>query len=66
MVGTDEHFIVSEQYRHQVFQLLRGDVFDRDEAPVLQAMQDYIEAVEKNEGHLLRISLDPNISLPTL
>ncbi len=45
-------FIQSPKYRLQILQLLQGEVFNRDEVPVLDAMRDYIEVVEKTEGHL--------------
>ena len=51
------HFIQSPEYRLQVLQLLQGEVFDRDEVPVLDAMRKYIEAVEKTERHFFHDSL---------
>ena len=51
------HFIQSPEYRLQVLQLLQGEVFDREEVPVLDAMRKYIEAVEKTEGHFFENSL---------
>jgi FADH2 O2-dependent halogenase len=57
------HFIASEDYRHQVLQLLQGDVYDRDEVPVLDAMRKYIEAVEENDRHLLAPALDRSIEV---
>lgn len=58
------HFIQSPKHRLQVLQLLQGEVFDRQEVPVLDAMRKYIEAVEKTEGHFFKahlsdISIDP-------
>ncbi len=50
-------FIQKSQYRMQVFRLLQGEVFDRDETPVLQAMRDYIQTVEGSEGHLFKKQL---------
>lgn len=47
-------FIQSSKYRLQVLQLLQGEVFNRDEVPVLDAMRDYIAVVERTEGHLFR------------
>lgn len=58
------HFIQNEKYRHQVLQLLQGDVYDRDSVPVLDAMREYIDAAERSETHLLRPQLDPSIDLP--
>ena len=57
------HFIASGEHRHQVLQLLQGKVFDREEVPVLQAMKDYVVAVEQNEGHVLASALDRTIEL---
>jgi FADH2 O2-dependent halogenase len=51
------HFIRSKTHRLEVLRLLQGEVYDRDEVPVLKAMRDYIEAVEKTEGHLLKSKL---------
>jgi FADH2 O2-dependent halogenase len=48
------HFIQKPQYRMQLFRLLQGEVFERDETPVLEAMRNYIATVEENESHLLR------------
>ncbi len=58
------HFIQSSQYRLQVLQLLQGEVFDRQNVPVLDAMRNYIEAVERTQGHFFKahltdISIDP-------
>ncbi len=47
-------FIQNPLYRMQVLRLLQGEVFDRTEAPVLDAMRDFIRAVESNEEHLMR------------
>lgn len=51
------HFIQSKKYRVEVLRLLQGEVFDRGEVDVLDAMRKYIEVVEKNENHLLRSAL---------
>jgi len=51
------HFIRSKTHRIEVLRLLQGEVYDRDEVPVLGAMRKYIEAVEKTNGHLLRQQL---------
>ena len=59
------YFIHSEKYRHQVLELLQGQVYDREEAPVLDAMREYVAAVEKSTGHLLHEALDPSILLDT-
>jgi 1H-pyrrole-2-carbonyl-[peptidyl-carrier protein] chlorinase len=47
-------FIQSPKYRLQVLQLLQGEVFDREEVPVLDAMRNYIKVVETTEGHLFK------------
>ena len=57
------YFIHSDEYRHQVFRLLQGEVYDRSEVPVLDAMQEYVAAVEANPAHLLHDALDPSIDL---
>jgi FADH2 O2-dependent halogenase len=44
------YFIQIPKHRLQVHRLLQGEVFDRDEAPVLQAMREFIEMVEQSEG----------------
>ncbi len=51
------HFIQLPEYRLQLFRLLQGEVFEREETPVLQAMRDYIEKVEHTEQHLLHKQL---------
>ncbi len=51
------HFIQSKKYRLEVLRLLQGEVYDRKEVPVLAAMRQYIETVEKTENHLLRSKL---------
>lgn len=50
-------FIQAPEYRLQVLQLLQGEVFDRDEVPVLDAMKEYIRKVEETEGHLFKKQL---------
>ncbi len=51
------HFIQSKKYRLEVLRLLQGEVYDRKEVPVLAAMRQYIETVEKTENHLFRSQL---------
>ncbi len=46
------YFIDSKEHRLQVLQLLQGEVYDRQEVPVLDAMRDIIRTVEKTPGHL--------------
>jgi 1H-pyrrole-2-carbonyl-[peptidyl-carrier protein] chlorinase len=53
------HFISSKKHRIEVLRLLQGDVFDRGEVPVLDAMRKYIETVEKADTHILK----PNLAL---
>lgn len=48
------HFIQSKEHRLQVLQLLQGEVYDRNEVPVLQAMRNYVQAVEKSDNHLFK------------
>ncbi len=57
------YFIQHKKYRQQLFQLLQGEVYDRDEAPVLDAMRKYIETVEKHDGHVFKDALNEEISL---
>jgi FADH2 O2-dependent halogenase len=58
------YFIQNKQYRQQLFQLLQGEVYDRDEAlPVLEAMRNYVDAVESTEGHMFKGALDKEIVL---
>lgn len=47
-------FIRSPEYRGDIHRLLQGEVYNRDDAPVLDAMRRYIETVERTSGHLLR------------
>jgi 1H-pyrrole-2-carbonyl-[peptidyl-carrier protein] chlorinase len=51
------HFIQSKTHRIEVLRLLQGEVYDRGQVPVLDAMRAYIEKVEKSENHLLRAQL---------
>ena len=51
------HFIQSKQHRLEVLRLLQGEVYDRKEVPVLDAMRNYIDTVEKSEKHLMKKSL---------
>lgn len=47
------YFIQSREHRHQVLQLLQGEVFNREDVPVLDAMRKFIATVEKTKGHML-------------
>lgn len=58
-------FIESKEYRLQVLQLLQGDVYDREDVPVLNAMREYIKAVEANDNHLLRGAMDESLPIDT-
>jgi FADH2 O2-dependent halogenase len=50
-------FMQSKQYREQVHRLLQGEVYDKKEVPVLEAMRKNIEAVEKTEDHIFKNQL---------
>ncbi|PRP93394.1 hypothetical protein ENSA5_42930 [Enhygromyxa salina] len=47
-------FIQNDDYRMQILRLLQGEVFDRGEVTVLDAMRKFINAVESNDEHLMR------------
>lgn len=51
------HFIQSKQHRLEVLRLLQGEVYDRKDAPVLEAMRQYIKTVENSENHLMKSRL---------
>ena len=57
------HFIQNKQFRIQVLQLLQGEVYDRQEVPVLDAMRKFITSVESTEQHILAPALDQTIRL---
>lgn len=46
------HFISSKEHRVEVLRLLQGEVFDRREVPVLDAMRKFIKTVESNPNHM--------------
>ena len=46
------HFIKSKEHRIEVLRLLQGEVFDRREVPVLDAMRKFIHTVETTPGHV--------------
>ncbi|MEX2375968.1 MAG: NAD(P)/FAD-dependent oxidoreductase [Dehalococcoidia bacterium] len=50
-------FIRSPEHRLGVLRLLQGDVYDRTEVPVLDAMRDFVRAVDESENHLLKDAL---------
>jgi FADH2 O2-dependent halogenase len=45
------HFISSKEHRIEVLRLLQGEVFDRREVPVLDAMRKFIHTVETTPNH---------------
>lgn len=51
------YFIQSKEHRSEIQRLLQGDVYDREEVPVLDAMRDYIRTVEQSESHVFRARL---------
>ncbi|MDJ0767174.1 MAG: NAD(P)/FAD-dependent oxidoreductase [Ilumatobacter sp.] len=57
LMHTFTYFIQEPEHRLQVLELLQGQVYDRDEVPVLQKMRDFIDAVERSDGHLLKAHL---------
>lgn len=48
------YFIRSTKHRLQVLRLLQGEVFDRDEVPVLDAMREFIASAEASGTHVFR------------
>ncbi len=48
------HFIQSKEHRLEVLRLLQGEVYDRKEVPVLDAMRNYIRAVEQSDNHIFK------------
>jgi 1H-pyrrole-2-carbonyl-[peptidyl-carrier protein] chlorinase len=46
------HFIASKEHRMEVLRLLQGEVFDRREVPVLDAMRKFIHTVETTPNHM--------------
>ena len=45
------YFIANKRHRLQVLRLLQGEVFDRDEVPVLDAMREFVAQAEKSGKH---------------
>lgn len=45
-------FIDDPKYRMDVIRMLQGDVYDGPEPPALQAMRDFVKAVEDDPTHL--------------
>lgn len=50
-------FIQSPEHRLGVLRLLQGDVYERDEVPVLDAMRDFARSVEEADDHVLKGAL---------
>lgn len=46
------YFIEHKEHRLQILQLLQGEVYDRESAPVLDTMREVIKTVEETPGHL--------------
>jgi flavin-dependent dehydrogenase len=46
------YFIDSKEHRLQILQLLQGEVYNREEVPVLDAMRNMIRTVEETPGHI--------------
>lgn len=46
------HFIESKEHRLEILRLLQGEVFNRSEVPVLDAMRKFIKVVETTPGHM--------------
>lgn len=57
------YFINSKEHRLQVLQLLQGEVFDRQEVPVLDEMRAFIKRVENTENHLFKSQLSKSIEI---
>ncbi len=48
------YFIQNKKHRLQVLRLLQGQVYDRNGAPVLDEMREFIRAVESAESHIFK------------
>jgi FADH2 O2-dependent halogenase len=51
------HFIQSKEHRLEVLRLLQGEVYDRKDVPVLDAMRKYIKSVEESDNHIFKSHL---------
>ena len=51
------HFIQSKEHRLGVLRLLQGEVYDRKDVPVLDAMRKYIRKVEESPDHFFKSHL---------
>jgi 1H-pyrrole-2-carbonyl-[peptidyl-carrier protein] chlorinase len=58
------YFLQSPKHRHQALQLLQGEVYERDEVEVLDAMRRFVANVEKRgEAHPLAKNLDRDVPI---
>ena len=57
------YFIEHKDYRQDIFRLLQGEVYDRDDAPVLEEMRKFVRSVEQSKTHVFRSQLDETISI---
>jgi len=48
------YFIQSKEHRLGVLRLLQGEVYERDEVPVLDAMRGFIKTVESSDDHIFK------------
>ncbi len=48
------YFIESKEHRLEVLRLLQGEVYERGEAPVLEAMRRFIAKVEASPSHMFK------------
>ncbi len=51
------HFIQSKEHRLEVLRLLQGEVYERKDVPVLDAMRKFIRAVEQSDNHVFKSQL---------
>jgi 1H-pyrrole-2-carbonyl-[peptidyl-carrier protein] chlorinase len=66
MLPLFTYFIRSRKYRMEVLRLLQGEVYDREEVGVLDAMREFIRDVEATQGHLLAPSGDAALAIDEL
>ena len=57
------HFIQSKEHRLEVLRLLQGEVYDRKDVPVLDAMRRYIKKVEESDTHVFKAHLSQTITI---
>lgn len=60
LLPTFTYFIASPKHRLQVLRLLQGEVFDREEVPVLQSMREFIAAAESSDKHAFARQVSPH------